>query len=574
MSCTASKVLAVAIAEIGYKEKASNSQLDDKTSNAGANNYTKYARDFDEKYPNWYNGKKNGYAWCDMFVDWCFLTAFGYTKALSLLCQPEKSCGAGCTYSAQYYKNKGQFYTSNPKAGDQIFFGTSISNCSHTGIVEKADSSKVYTIEGNTSNQVARRTYALNNSTIVGYGRPKYDAETTTTTPTTTTTTITSTGGTGMKYNSSNKPLVCMMTQSTCYKGTRTMTPVGVLWHSTGANNPNLKRYVQPDDNASDRADLLAKLGTNSNKNDWNHINHQAGLNCWIGKLADGTVTTVQTMPWNYRPWGCGSGGKGSCNNGWIQFEICEDGLTDSTYFNKVYKEACEITAYLCKMYGIDPNGSVTMNGVKVPTILCHADSHALGLGSNHGDVNHWFPKHGKSMTTARTDVAKLMGTSSTSSTQESSTATGTSTSTSTAFGSIKAGDKVKITSSATYYNGKVIPTWVKNKNWIVKSVNGDRAVIDKSADGKNAICSPINTKYLTVVSDSNSSSFVSYRVKINASVLNIRKGAGTNYAIAGTIRDKGVYTIVAEADGNGATKWGKLKSGIGWISLDYADKV
>lgn len=187
MSCTASKVLAVAIAEIGYKEKASNSQLDDKTSNSGANNYTKYARDFDQKYPNWYNGKKNGYAWCDMFVDWCFLTAFGYAKALSLLCQPEKSCGAGCTYSAQYYKNKGQFHTSNPKPGDQIFFGTSISNCTHTGIVEKVDVSKVYTIEGNTSNQVARRIYALNNSTIVGYGRPKYDAESvpTVTTPTT-----------------------------------------------------------------------------------------------------------------------------------------------------------------------------------------------------------------------------------------------------------------------------------------------------------------------------------------------------------------------------------------------------
>lgn len=194
MSCTASKVLAVAIAEIGYKEKASNSQLDDKSANSGANNYTKYARDFDQKYPNWYNGKKNGYAWCDMFVDWCFLTAFGYAKALSLLCQPEKSCGAGCTYSAQYYKNKGQFHTSNPKPGDQIFFGTSISNCTHTGIVEKVDSSYVYTIEGNTSNQVARRTYALNNSTIVGYGRPKYDAEAAATTPTVTTPTTPSTG--------------------------------------------------------------------------------------------------------------------------------------------------------------------------------------------------------------------------------------------------------------------------------------------------------------------------------------------------------------------------------------------
>ena len=212
-----------------------------------------------------------------------------------------------------------------------------------------------------------------------------------------------------MKYNERNKPLVCMQTQSTCYKGTRTMKVLGVLWHSTGANNPNLKRYVQPSDDAPDRAEMLALLGMNSNKNDWNHITRQAGLNCWIGKLADGTVTTVQTMPWDYKPWGWGSGSKGSCNNGWIQFEICEDALTDASYFAKAYAEACEITAYLCKLYGIDPNGTVDFNGVKVPTILCHADSHRLGLGSNHGDVLHWFPKFGKSMETVRADVAKLL---------------------------------------------------------------------------------------------------------------------------------------------------------------------
>lgn len=217
-----------------------------------------------------------------------------------------------------------------------------------------------------------------------------------------------------MKYSSSNKPLVCMQTQSNCYKGTRKMTVLGVLWHSTGANNKTLKRYIQPSDTkpAADtysKAEWLKILGTNTNKNDWNHISRDAGLNCWIGTLADGTVTTVQTMPWDYRPWGCGSGSKGSCNTGWIQFEICEDGLTDKTYFNKVYKEACEITAYLCKLYNIDPNGSVTVNGVKVPTILCHADSHKLGMGSNHGDINHWFPKHGKSMATARADVAALL---------------------------------------------------------------------------------------------------------------------------------------------------------------------
>ena len=64
------------------------------------------------------------------------------------------------------------------------------------------------------------------------------------------------------------------------------------------------------------------------------------------------------------------------------------------------------------------------------------------------------------------------------------------------------------------------------------------------------------------------------YLVKITANNLNIRAGAGTNYKYTGSITDHGVYTIVAEADGSGATKWGKLKSGAGWISLDYAKKL
>ena len=213
-----------------------------------------------------------------------------------------------------------------------------------------------------------------------------------------------------MKYTSSNKPLVCMQTQSTCYKETSKMTIRGVLWHSTGANNPNLKRYIQPSDvkpaaDTYDKAKWLEILGKNTSGTDWNHKERQAGLNCWIGKLADGTVTTVQAMPWDYAPWGCG----GYCNDGWIQFEICEDDLSSKDYFNKVYAEACEITAYLCKLYNIDPNGTVSFRGKTVPTILCHADSHKLGLGSNHGDVNHWFPKYGKSMETARADVAALL---------------------------------------------------------------------------------------------------------------------------------------------------------------------
>ena len=78
-------------------------------------------------------------------------------------------------------------------------------------------------------------------------------------------------------------------------------------------------------------------------------------------------------------------------------------------YFEKVYREAVELTAYLCKLYNLNPQGTVTYSGVKVPVILCHQDSYQLGLGSPHSDVLHWFPKYGKSMQTVRDDVAALL---------------------------------------------------------------------------------------------------------------------------------------------------------------------
>lgn len=178
------KLIKIAEAEIGYLEKASNASLDSKTANAGTANFTKYARDLDA-IPEFYNGNKNGYAWCDVFVDWCFVKAFGVEEAQKLLCQPDESAGAGCTYSARYYKNKGQFHKS-PKAGDQIFFGTE-GNVTHTGIVYKVDSEKVYTIEGNTSGAsgevsngggVCKKSYSLSYNRIYGYGRPAYNGET------------------------------------------------------------------------------------------------------------------------------------------------------------------------------------------------------------------------------------------------------------------------------------------------------------------------------------------------------------------------------------------------------------
>lgn len=188
MNKYASKVIEIALGEVGYLEKKTNSNLDSKTGNAGYNNYTKYARDLDA-IPNFYNGRKNGYAWCDIFVDWVFVQAFGAETAKELLRQPDKSYGAGCYYSARYYKNNGQFYTQNPKAGDQIFFwNSSKSDVAHTGLVYDVDRNYVYTVEGNTSSAsgvvangggVFCKKYALNYSRIYGYGRPKYDVENT-----------------------------------------------------------------------------------------------------------------------------------------------------------------------------------------------------------------------------------------------------------------------------------------------------------------------------------------------------------------------------------------------------------
>ncbi len=206
----------------------------------------------------------------------------------------------------------------------------------------------------------------------------------------------------------------CMQTHSTCYRGTTKATPVGVLIHDTGAGNPQLKRYVQPYAGDTDYEENLAKLGKNTAGNDWNHTKKAAGLNAWVGKMAGGQVGAVQTMPWNYRPWGCGSGSKGSCNGvtggkHWIQFEICDDGYKDKAYFVQAYQTAVELTAYLCQLYGLNPLGTVSYQGVTVPVILCHQEAHRLGLGSNHGDTLTWFSKFGATMEDFRKDVQAML---------------------------------------------------------------------------------------------------------------------------------------------------------------------
>jgi hypothetical protein len=139
MSYDPKKVIDIALAEVCYLEKKSAANVDDKTANAGSANYTKYARDLDAL--NFYNGRKQSVAWCDVFVDWCFVQAFGKADALKLTFQPTKASsnsGAGCKYSRGYYKNNGHLFD-KPQAGDQIFFypkdGIGGTTIQHTGLV-------------------------------------------------------------------------------------------------------------------------------------------------------------------------------------------------------------------------------------------------------------------------------------------------------------------------------------------------------------------------------------------------------------------------------------------------------
>lgn len=179
-----------------------------------------------------------------------------------------------------------------------------------------------------------------------------------------------------------------LLVNNDCYKAGTRLNVKGIMVHSTGANNPNLRRYVAPND---------GELGVNSNGNHWNTPQPEGKSVCvhaFIGKLANGNIATYQTLPWDIQGWHCG----GSANRTHIGFEICEDGLTDSNYFNKVYREAVELTVYLCKLYNLNP----LADGV----IICHSEGAARGIASSHSDVMHWFPKHGKSMDIFRKDVA------------------------------------------------------------------------------------------------------------------------------------------------------------------------
>ena len=152
------KVLNLARAEIGYHEVGGN--------------WNKYADYLDPLGITW--GNKQGYAWCGEFVLCMFVQAFGIEKGLQVLCSGKPSGIPLCSAGAAYFKDAGRWYNT-PQRGDVIFFNYS-GGINHTGIVESVSGGLAHTIEGNTSDMVARRTYSTGMTAIAGYGRPRWDA--------------------------------------------------------------------------------------------------------------------------------------------------------------------------------------------------------------------------------------------------------------------------------------------------------------------------------------------------------------------------------------------------------------
>lgn len=279
----------------------------------------------------------------------------------------------------------------------------------------------------------------------------------------------------------------CILTNNDCYKAGKKITPKGIVVHSTGANNPNLKRYVQPDDGV---------LGLNQYNNHWNKSGLEKCVHAFIGKDKNGVVRLYQTLPFDYACWGVGKGSKGSYNYNpaYIQFEICEDALTDKDYFDKAFNLAIEFCRYLCKEYNIP-----------ISDVISHKEAGSRGYGSKHADCDHWLAKFGKDMNWFRSqvattpvaatiyrvrktwkDVSSQIGAYKSLDNAKNACKAGYSVFddngnvvyTVSAAPKITVGSTVKLNKGAKTYNGKSLASFVYSRNHKVKEIKGDRAVI------------------------------------------------------------------------------------------------
>lgn len=309
--------------------------------------------------------------------------------------------------------------------------------------------------------------------------------------------------------------------KNTCYKNNvdkadsryatfQSNGPRGIMLHSVGCPQPKAKVFADT----------------------WNKAGASVAVHAVL--QADGTV--YQCLPWNFRGWH----GGGSSNNTHIGVEMtepdcikytggssftCSDPVKAKAQVDGTYKTAVELFAMLCTKYKLDP----------MTDIISHAEGHKKGVASNHGDPEHLWRqlKTGYTMDTFRKAVSEAMGASSTAKPEPG-----------------KAETKAEIYRVRKAWNDAKSQIGAYTELKYAKALVDDRPGYKVyNSSGKRVY--PIEA--------------TTYRVRVTAGILNVRKGPGLNYKIATTVKSGDVYTIVDESDG-----WGKLKSGAGWIKLSY----
>lgn len=280
-------------------------------------------------------------------------------------------------------------------------------------------------------------------------------------------------------------------TRNRCFQAGQKIAVKGLMLHSVGCPQPSAEVFIKTFDNAKVSKAVHAFIDGNTGK-------------------------VYQTLPWDFKAWHCGGEG----NSAYVGVEMCEPpcicytvgaGFTCSDrekameVVDRTYRAAVELFAILCKRYGLNP----LSDGV----ILSHKEGHDRGIASGHGDPDHLWKGMGctYTMDTFRRDVHAAMGAGEMPATvPEPAAALEPPTVPKSAAakepavkepvvpgGNIQPGDIVSLAPDAVYDTGRAVPDWVLQDKWIVKSISGDRAVIDKNVDGSHAVCSPVNVKYL-----------------------------------------------------------------------------
>ena len=179
-------------------------------------------------------------------------------------------------------------------------------------------------------------------------------------------------------------------TDNGAYRSGRKINPQGSVNHSVGCAQPSVEVFYK---------------SMNKPSAGW-------GVNAILGDFHKGDGRILVTMPLNARPWGCGSGKKGSWNNTKVQWEVCEpaghtysggtmigyDIAKNQVYFDRMWKMLVAWNVYVVDKFGYPISG-----------ISDHIESYYAGYGSGHADMGHWLPKHGKSMNALRAEVEAII---------------------------------------------------------------------------------------------------------------------------------------------------------------------